>query len=172
VKLREVATRFDETDQPEDAVRAYETAIATGREPLETYLDAAVLCWICTDGGYAAHHHISREFINHAEQRARELLGEAAARFGPFNEIEFWRYYFDHISYGQPARLDYCETLAKQGPSLVPYFHLYAITGDERYSPQAEALWHDLEPPNTQRVRYVRSVLGGALGREHGSTTR
>ena len=166
MSLRDAAVQIDSREEPQAAAAAYEAAIAGGEESLATFLDLAVLYWVCTDGGYMAHHHLPNDFVSFAERRARELLDEAEERVGAHSEIEFWRYYFDHISYGLPARAEFCQELAERGPSLVPYFHLYALAADEQYRPQAEALRTLVEARRTERERYVWSVLGSSLRRK------
>ncbi len=155
---------LDANEKPVEAAAAYEAAIVSGDATLETYLNVAVLYWVATDSGYFSYHHLPDEFVIRAGRRAKDLLSKAELKFGCHNEIDFWRYYFDYVSLGHAARIDYCVDLATRGPSLVPYFHLFELTGDRKYRSEAQALLASIEPPRTERARYVQSVLRSAFG--------
>ena len=154
---------LDGEERPIEAANAYEAAIKRFDVDLETYLNLAVIYWVATDCGYFSFHQLPVDFVMKAERRARELLDEAERRFGDHNEIDFWCYYFDHISFSLVAKPDYCVKLARKGPSHIPYFHLFALTHDEEYREEARSLLEEVEPPTTERKRYVQSVLRSAL---------
>lgn len=159
----DIARQFDACEQPVEAANAYERAIDSGEQSIEAFIDLAVLYWVCTDGGYLAHHHLSQEFVDRADRRAREVLDEAARRFGPNAEIAFWQYYFDHISYGKPSDASFCEALLESGESLVPSFHLYCLTGKATHRQRCEALRSAAKNRRTERERYLWSVADSAL---------
>jgi len=150
---------MDAQDRPLEAAQAYERAVAAGDGDLTMFLDLAVLYFACCDGGYLAHHKLPGDFVGRALDRANELLDEAERRFGRHNEIDFWRYYFAFYVLGHDADAAKCQELAQQGPSLVPYFHVFALPGGERFASEAERLWQQVREGRTVRERHVKSVL-------------
>jgi hypothetical protein len=163
--LRDEARSFDLAERPFEASAAYERAIDAGECDLEVYLDLAVLYWVSTDCGFYCHHRLSEEFIATAEARSRELLSEAEQRFGPSNEVEFWRLYFDFITYGSELTRDRCAELAWQGPSLAPFMHLAVLDDSDEVGRQARVLQTRLANPQTERERYLKAVLDTVMQR-------
>lgn len=159
MSVREEAAQLDALDRPLEAARAYEQALAAGEGDLATLLDLAVLYFECCDGGYVAHHRLPAQFVSEALERANATLDLAEQRFGAHNEIEFWRYYFAFYSLGQDADAGKCEELVGRGPSTVPYFHLFALPGGERFAREAAVLWRQVERGNTARERHIRSII-------------
>ena len=117
---KEKALMLDAQDLPLDAAQAYEEAIAASDADFETFMNLAVLYFVCTDGGYAAHHNLSPEFVNDAWDRAYELLDEAESRFGNQAEMTFWRHYFRFVGLGAAPFIKTCQHLLESGDSLVP----------------------------------------------------
>lgn len=157
------AAALDAAEKPVEAARAYEDVLSKGDRNVETYLNLAVLYFQCTDFGYMSHHGLSEEFCQKASKRARELLDEAEDRFGSQNELSFWRYYFDYAELGEPADPSRVEELLQEGPSRVPVFHLLMLQGEGPYIAEGEALLREMSPPQTERERYVVSVLRSVL---------
>ena len=56
---KEKALALDAQDLPLEAAQAYEEAIAASDADVETFINLAVLYFVCVDGGYAPHHHLS-----------------------------------------------------------------------------------------------------------------
>jgi hypothetical protein len=50
---KEKALKLDAQDLPLDAAQAYEEAVAASEADFETFMNLAVLYFVCTDGGYA-----------------------------------------------------------------------------------------------------------------------
>ena len=157
--LEERARRCDADDKPLQAIEAYERAMNLGVGDLELYLDAFAVYLQCCDGGYIAAHKLPGDLVQRAYERAHEILNEAESRFGVHNEIDFWRYYVDFLVLGRDADPSKCEAVAQLGPSLVPYFHLFALPGGERYEGQARQLLERVNAGRTARQRHIRSVL-------------
>ncbi len=157
--LKENAVMLDAQDLPLEATRAYEEVIADCDADFETFMNLAVLYFVCVDGGYATHHHLTPEFINYAWDRAYEVLDEAESRFGPQSEGVFWRHYFRFVVLGEAPFIQTCEYLLASGPSLVPSFYLFTSPGGEPYRPQALALFEQVKAGTTARQRYIRSML-------------
>ena len=152
------AEAFDAREMPVEAADAYERAVAASEADIEVYLDLIVLYLVCQDFGYLSHHRLTNEFIDRASSRIPELLTEAARRFGPHNEIEFWHYYASYF-HGTEPQFQKCLELARRGPSLVPYFHLFALPDGEGYSREAQEVLHSVAGGKTERERYIKSVL-------------
>jgi hypothetical protein len=68
---------------------------------MPTYIDLAVLYFVCLDGGYAAHHHLPKDFLDRAWKRMFELLVEAESRFGQDQELSFCRRFFGWFWLGE-----------------------------------------------------------------------
>jgi hypothetical protein len=161
----QAAAGFDADDRPLEAARAYEAALADPETGLETFLNLAVLYFVCTDPGYFSHHHLSNTFIELAWRRANAVLTEAETRFGSHPEIEFWRRYFSFVRLGDKPFTSLCEQLAMSGTSLVPYLHLFTSPAGERYREKAEELLKAVERGATAKERYIRSGLSSNVFR-------
>jgi hypothetical protein len=166
---RENAAALDAKDQPVEAAEAYEAVIANAEADLDTYLNLAVLYFVCNDGGYAAHHKLSVPFLSKAWDRTTELLDEAEELFGSCSEISFWRLYFAFILLGGDSAYAECERLVHEDTTLVPYFHLFAAPDGEKYRESAEALLSLVKSGSTAKERYIRSVLQGTFQRQRKS---
>lgn len=158
---KEIASKFDAQDRPIDAVKAYEKAITEQDADLETFLNLAVLYFMCTDYGYIAHHKLSNEFVEKAWKRANEVLKEAESKFGKQAEIDFWRYYFRFVVLGDKPFIEIAENLSRS--SLVPYFYLFTSPRGERYRQKAQQLLELVRDGTTAKKRYIKSILEGKL---------
>ena len=161
---KEQAELFDKQEHPVEAAEAYEKAITESGADLETYLNLAVLYFVCTDGGYLAHHHLSDEFVSRAWERSIELLKDAESKFGWHSEIAFWQHYFPCARLGEPPFVDECEQLVKSNTSLVPYFYLFtayllASSSTEKYRKEAQQLLDLVKDGATEKRRYILSIL-------------
>ena len=163
MNANEEAAIFDRQDQPAEAAHAYETAITNSEADLNTYINLAVLYFVCQDFGYAAHHNVPDAFRLTAWDRAGELLDGAKRRFGSQPEIDFWRRYFAFAFLGDPPFYPEAERLAQTGRTLVPYLHLITGPRPERYRQQATKLLESVNAGLTARERYIKSVVESAL---------
>ena len=157
----EQALAFDARDEPVEAARAYEEALAAGDADLDTHLNLAVLLFVCNDFGYLSHHHLSWEFVGYAETRMFEVLDAARRRWGRQSDVEFWERYFRFTLYGEALPNDLCLTLARQSASLEPYLfaNAFIVEGHRIWPPEARTLLERVRSGSTARQRYVRSVL-------------
>ena len=119
---KEEAMTLDAQDLPLEAARAYEEAIASSDADFDTFINLAVLYFVCVDGGYAAHHGLSQEFVDHAWERAYELLDEAESKFGKQTEIAFWRHYFRFVVLGEAPFIKTCERFLSLALRWCPRF--------------------------------------------------
>lgn len=159
MNFKELAFKFDAQISPVEAVWAYEVAVNEPDVELEVFLNLAVLYFECGDYGYAAHHHLSGDFVSAAWNRAFEILDKAKERFGEQTEVDFWRLYFPYI-YSEEEPIDNaCLTLTQRNNSLVPYLYLFTASGKKQYLTQAQELLELVRDGTTARKRYIKSVM-------------
>lgn len=159
MNFKELALKFDAQISPVEAAWAYEVAINEPNVEIELFLNLAVLYFGCVDYGYAAHHHLSSDFVSGTWTRAFEILDKAEERFGKHTEVEFWRLYFSYV-YSEEEPIDNtCMTLAQRKDSLVPYLYLFTSSGKKQYLNQAQELLELVKDGSTERKRYIKSVL-------------
>jgi hypothetical protein len=155
---KETALELDAEDRPIEAANAYEEAVKETDAGFDLYMDLAVLYFVCTDGGYASHHHLSNEFVDRAWERAMQLLDEAESRFGSNDEVEFWRRYFCFISLGEDESIMERERFASS-KSLIPYFYLFLSGDGKAYYSEAQQLLEQVANGSTAKERYIKSIL-------------
>lgn len=161
--IEEQSAMLDAEDRPIEATQAYEKAAAKPDANIDTFLNLAVLYFVCTDGGYLAHHQLQSDFVDNAWKRANELLDEAELRLGAESEVQFWRRYFSFIVLGDDLPVEECERLANSGTSLVPFFYLFNSYGGSKYKEQAQQLYEAVKDGTTAKKRYIRSLLEGKV---------
>jgi hypothetical protein len=159
----ELARALDGQDRPIEAAEAYERAINESGG-LEAYLNVAAIYFQCADPGYAAHHHLSREFVALAARRFYEVVGQAQERFPDDGEARFWRLYYEFVHLGANDFTEEAAVIASQTGSLIPSFFLFTRPGGERYRNQALQLYHEVSRGGSARDRYIASVLRKHLG--------
>ncbi len=159
MKFNELALAFDAQESPVEAAWAYEISICAADADLDLYLNLAVLYFECMDFGYAAHHHLSENFVSGAWDRAFQVLARAEERYGRHAEIEFWRMYIPYIYGGGEPIDDACKDLARREESLVPYMYLFTSSGKKKYAEQAQELLNLVKDGITERERYIKSIL-------------
>lgn len=163
MKAKERAAALDEQDRPLDAIQAYETAIREPDADIETYLNLAVLYFVCRDFGYLTYHRLPNEFVDTAWRRANELLDEAEVRFGRHAEIDFWNKYFRFVVLGEEPFYEECLKLAREGSSLIPYFHLFTSPEGEQYRDEVRRLFESVRDGSTAKKRYIKGIVESRL---------
>lgn len=157
--FRSMALSFDAQKKPIEAAWAYEITINEPDCELEIFLNLAMLYFEFRDFGYAAHHHLSDDFVSGAWQRAFEILELAEERFGDQTEVIFWQAYFSYI-YEENEQIDnICRKLVSRKDSLVPYLYLFTSSDKEEYSDKIQQLLETVKGGETERKRYIRSVI-------------
>ena len=154
----ELAKSLDVEDRPVEAAEAYERAIDESGG-LEALLNLAAIYFQCADPGYAAHHHLSRGFVAHAERRFFEVVAQAQERFPSDGESRFWRLYYDFVHLGANDFTEEAAAIVRDTGSIVPAIFLFTRPGGERYRDQALLLYRRASEGGTARDRYVASVL-------------
>lgn len=163
--LRERAEELDAQVAPVEAASAYEKLIQSGGGDISAHLNLAVLYFECIDFGYAAHHNLEDSFVRNSLVRAYKTLDQAEQKFGRYNEVDFWRYYFGFIYLGVEPDLDAVQEWLREGPSLIPLFHLLMLSSGDSVRRAAEELLESIQPARTERLRYVASVLESTIVR-------
>jgi hypothetical protein len=154
----ERAIQFESEDRLVEAAAEYEKLISDGKYSIELCINLAVLYFVCLDGGYAAYHNFTREFLDNSFERAGQVLDLAESRFGKQDEIEFWRRYLRIRVLGEPeTSMD--ENQFIHSKSLIPFFYLFISCGGESYQSQASELYTAVSKGLTAKERYIKSTL-------------
>lgn len=160
----EAALQADAKGSLELAAEEYEEALSEGGASLETLLNFAVLCWQATDPGRAAAERFSAELLDHFERRSRELLAGAERDFATSTEPRFWRRYIAWADLGEPLSRNFCwDLLAEEPSTLVPAMYLFSASGGAEAEREARELLAQCRETQTERARYVRSVIESTL---------
>ena len=157
------AILLDAMDKPLEASQAYEEVLGTEHLSLDTMLNAAVLYFVCLDGGYAAAHHLPETFLTTAWERAFELLNQADSLYHQPPEVEFWRLYFLFILLGDDPAYDICEQMVNGKGLLIPVFHLLSSPRGTVYVDAARKLLDQVREGKTAKQRYIQSVTESGL---------
>jgi hypothetical protein len=155
----ENARALDAQDRPIEAAESYERAISESSGGLEAYLNLAAIYFQCADPGYAAHHRLSREFIDTAARRFYEVVAQAQDRFPADGEAGFWRLYYDFVHLGANDFSEEAAAIVRKTGALAPVFYLFTRPDGERYREQASQLYRRAAEGGTTRDRYIASVL-------------
>ena len=173
----ERARAMDVAERPVEAIAAYEQAVTEPDTELNVFLDLAVLYFVCFDFGYAAHHRLPDDLMRSTWDGFDAALDAAQERFGPHPEILCWRMYIDFIiGRTRDTGLDHrkLQELLATGQTILPYMCLFTslagLDHDSRqpYRAGAMQLLQASQPRQTERQRYVFSVLESALEKNSG----
>lgn len=149
------------------AIHGYEALLGRGIAPLELLMNLAVLHWQVTDPGLAAAHAFGPDALKTAFRRSREVIAEAERRFPESAEPRFWRHYFAWADFREAFDPETCRTLLREDTStIVPYFHLFALSHGAECEPEAVELLRRFKADPTGRGRYISSVIEGVLRRK------
>jgi hypothetical protein len=153
------AIQLDINQEYEAAANAYEKLIEEKKASIEHYINLACLYWYVTDFGINASNSLSVPFIKRAGNRIYSVLQQAVDSFGRVAEIEFWKRYFDFTVIGESAFPEKALSLAVDGNILIPYFHVYKQTVDEKYLAKVTMLLEICKATPTTKHRYIISLL-------------
>lgn len=153
------ALAFDAEDRPLDAIKAYEAAIARSQGSLQSYVNLAVLYFLCTSDGFAGTHGIPPDLVDAAFDKVMVTLDEAEERFGWHPEIQFWRRYVSYHCLGEESFYDEAEELLETGQTSVPCFYLIGGPTASKYVERTKVLLDEISAGRTAKERYITSVL-------------
>ena len=165
MKLLEEAITADAQKMPIQASLKYESLIQTGQANLDSYINLAVLYFVCLDFGYEIANKLPEDFVLTSRNRVFEILEIADSRFGYSEEIDFWSIYFRFILNSDEPEYEKCAFLARSGKTLIPYFHLYAKPDGEKYRIWAERLFDIVKDEGNEKNRYIKSILQSTMKR-------
>jgi hypothetical protein len=158
-----------EADRAEDIERAaelYEEAHTAGDASLDLLINLAVLYWQATDPGLAAAKHLSRDFLDRAYRRTRELLREAGGCYPTSQAPRFWQRYIAWADLGEELTIEDCYDFLRAEPAyLEPAVHIFGTTEGARAANEAAELLKQAKAAGTVRGGYVASVIEGVLHR-------
>lgn len=163
MKLLQKALFLDAQKLPVKASLEYEELLKIGQANLDSYINLAVLYFVCIDFGYETANNLPEDFIMKAWNRVFKILEEAKVKFGYLEEITFWDIYFHFILRGEEPMYEKCALLAEKGEILIPYFHLYTAPRGEKYRQYAEKLFDAVKDEKTEKNRYVKSLLESTM---------
>ena len=158
------AVVLDREGRFEEAAAAYESLLLSHPSELTPMMNLALLYWQATTCGVAAHHHLSRGFLQLAERRMLELLDAAEEQFPDHPEVHFWRKYIAWADLGEPFALEDCRDLLAQHPEcLEPALAVFSWTKGAEAQAQAMQLLERCARDPTAGCRYVASVINATL---------
>jgi len=164
IDFKALALQLDAQRDPLVAAWAYEIAITSDDAESDAFLNLALIYFQCADFGYATANLIPDAFANSCLTRAFEILTIVKDRIGDSTEIEFWTSYFSSVYFEEKGIQDKCRQLADKGDSLLPFTYLF-VAGESQYVSQARELLKIVRSGLTERERYIKSLIQGALHR-------
>lgn len=160
----EAAVALDVARDIDGAVAAYEKLIADGKATADVYINVVMIYFLCNDPGFVSICKPSDEIIDRSWSRMTEVLELGRAACGDPAEMRFWLRYFRFIFLDEELSVEDALALAQEKEaSLVPYFIVYVTTRDERWHPNAEALYREAVALPTVKNEYIRSMLENSL---------
>lgn len=154
----EEALKYEALDKPLEALRFYEKAISSQSATLDDYINAAVLLFDLQDTGAKYHYRVPDDLFNSAWDTSLKYLEMARNLYGKLPELIFWEKEFRFYRLGEESFEKECEELVKQG-TLIPYFHILAVTDKKEYVPQGLELYQKVKREKTAKERYIKSIL-------------
>ena len=155
-----------------EATESYEVEIEEGKLNIlpNCFINLAFLYWCFAFElfEFVIPNGVSEYWSNKGGNRFLKVLDLGLERFPNNLELNFWKKYFLHISYGKEFTESDCLNLIKKynkEESVVPYFFLYSF--DEiGYKEQKDKLIYEAEVMPTAKNLYIKSLLvqGAAKG--------
>jgi hypothetical protein len=148
----------DAKDLPIDAMDAYQAAMALGTCEPDVYLDAAAICLMCADLGYASAHRLPSNMVEQSYTRAVEILAAAARTYPGAPQVQFWLRYLDYVVLGAPDFVEEAQQMLAGG-ALEASAYLFSISGGTEARSSAALLLLRVREGRTARERHLRSLL-------------
>src|ERR1700722_1603589 len=147
------------------AADLYETTLKNVPRDNQAFVNLLVLYWQATDFGFSSHANLSREFIQRAGKRLRELQN-VAKKMTAVPEVRFWTKYIAWAEKGESFDLQECRRLLQEFPEyLEPAFVLFSRTAGAEAEVETQRLLQQCRETPTTRCRYIQSVISGVLKR-------
>lgn len=153
----DLALHFDAQEKPREAAWAYEIALREPEPALSTYCNLIAIYFSCSDTGFFAAHHLTREFVDGTYARALALLDQAERDLGRNVEIETWRHHLrDQVAAIDVPEGTY-ERLARHESAQLAKLLTYLASNQRAYKEEVRALFSRSERGQTELQRYIRS---------------
>jgi hypothetical protein len=148
------------------AADLYEKTLNDSPTNVPAFANLLVLYWQATDFGIASHENLSRDFIEHAGNRLREMQDVAKRNMVDVPEARFWVKYIAWAEKGESFESAECRQLLQDFPNyLEPAMVLFSRSAGAEAEPEALRLVEKCSEAPTARCRYIQSVISGVLKR-------
>lgn len=148
-----------------EAVNYYEDEITNRRlsASLDSYINLAFLYWCFAFELYEFNipNNISEDWSSIGGKRYSEVLELGLNNYPDSVELNFWKRYFLHITFGEEFPVQDCKQLIEKygdAKSKVPYFFLY-LFDKEKYKEEKVMLIDECNKKPTAKNLYIKSVL-------------
>lgn len=148
-----------------EAVKYYEEEISNVDlfPSLTCYIHLAFLYWCFTFElfEFVIPHGIPENWASIGGERQPKIIELGLRKYPNSIELNFWKRYFSHISFGEEFSAKDCERLIEEFPndeSKVPYFFLY-LFDKEKYLSTKNLLIAECNSEPTAKNLYIKSVL-------------
>ncbi|MEO5906477.1 MAG: hypothetical protein ABIQ11_07115 [Saprospiraceae bacterium] len=149
-----------------EAVKYYEDEINNRSlsASLESYINLAFLYWCFAFELFEFNlpNNISEDWSSIGGKRYSKVLELGLNNYPNSVELNFWKRYFSHISFGEEFSAQDCRQLIEKygnTKSKVPYFFLYLFEKD-KYKEEKVELIDECNKEPTAKNLYIKSVLG------------
>lgn len=123
-----------------EAIKLYEGLVKKGTAEFIDYLNLICIYFNCLDFGYVSATGINSDIEKNCSTRAFELIDEAELKFGPNDELTFWKGFIPFLGWGD--EIGYWKL---RGDSLVPYVYLARENPTNENIKKAKQLYKELE---------------------------
>lgn len=148
-----------------EAVKLYEKEIEEDHPPtVDSYINLAFIYWCFAFELFEFNipNNILDEWSVIGGKRYSNILEMGLSNYPRNIELNFWKKYFSHISFGERFSDNDCrELLDEYGDteSIVPYFFLY-LFDKEKYTQKKNDLIEECNKVPTAKNLYIKSIIG------------
>lgn len=154
------AIEFDSQKDLKSASIYYELAVKEPNANITIYYDLQMVYFGCLDPGFHLAHNLSSEFLDKALSRIEQIITEVENKIKIMSyEARFWFEYTQYQVLGEEFDFDFWTKALDQDLICVPIILYSTEEIQEKYLRQREKLLLSLEMNNTERSRYIKSML-------------
>ncbi len=145
-----------------EAVELYEKDIKKSAS-LESYINLAFLYWCFAFELFEFNipNNISEKLSVIGGNRYSKILGLGLNNYPNSMELNFWKRYFSHISFGEEFSDNDCKQLIvkyRNDENIIPYFYLY-LFDKKKYETEKNKLLDECSVKPTAKNIYIRSII-------------
>ena len=167
MSTRAYALAADINGRFQQAAAAYEAALYSDPDDVESAVNLIVLYWQAASGSSCLPVALSCDFRLHARQRLQKLCTSGANRLAESIQVAFWRSHIAVHGSGRTQATAVYRRLLRDHPAyLEPAFALFWLTGGKEAEPEAMRLLIACSEQPTVRNRYVAAVINSALAKQ------